>query len=337
MGQTLSTQNSLWALRVPYLVAYGFIYHRYKITYTLSRTRTRGQQRRSLDSLPNELLLHIFSFLELKPYLISHGVCKKWQMLLPHAEIHPIRRRMLYFYHHMQQTPQFLETRPWILQNLRPFDRQGYIDELLAQYPAIPEAFHLWILEWPEKMAMLGLWPGLPMLENGSEWLEMPFGTNWIAYNAPLLCALVYDKGRADSKENLTPALLVWRAPDANWWLLFDEKEPELFGRVICIAIPDSPSFYPTMTDSSDYDADSFEDETHPDWIAYLEHQWDLILAISLCTDKKCYYRRPSEVPLPVAYRFSSVNCEVLPSPPWIQRHDPQYQADIAGYVVNVN
>ncbi|KAF9554134.1 hypothetical protein CPC08DRAFT_785135 [Agrocybe pediades] len=86
---------------------------RFKLLYKLPIQTTYMLPSSSLvmlDPLPNELLLHIFSFLEIKPYLISRAVCKKWQMLLPHADVHPIRRRMLQLFHHMLQSPDFLNT-----------------------------------------------------------------------------------------------------------------------------------------------------------------------------------------------------------------------------------
>ncbi|PPQ92219.1 hypothetical protein CVT25_008991 [Psilocybe cyanescens] len=99
----------------------------------------------TLQSLPVEILLHMFLFLELKPYIISHGVCKDWQGLLPLVKLHPIRRRLLALYHQIINTPHFERSLTWSLENLEPFDRQAYIDSLLSQYPAIPEEFPLLI------------------------------------------------------------------------------------------------------------------------------------------------------------------------------------------------
>ncbi len=72
----------------------------------------------TFQSLPVELRLHIFSLLELKPYIIAHGVCTGWRDLLPYVDVHPVRRRLFFLYHHMINTPGFLNTRGWTLDNL---------------------------------------------------------------------------------------------------------------------------------------------------------------------------------------------------------------------------
>ncbi|KAF4611668.1 hypothetical protein D9613_003688 [Agrocybe pediades] len=327
MGQILSIRNAPWAIRAPYLATYDFIYHRTKATYALLHGNAHRQQPRTLDSLPNELLLHIFSFLELKSYLISRAVCKKWQMLLPHAEVHPIRRRMLKLFEHMLQAPKFLETRPWILDNLRHFDRQAYIEGLLDQYPAIPEEYRLWILEWPEKMVVYALWPGLPLVLFNKDTIQMGQGVNWMAYPSPLLLTLAYNKGSLDTKENLTPALLAWRTSERTHWLLFDKDEPDLFGRVLIITYPELPVLYPTL-EMYDRDDVPFYVEDFPDWITYLEHRWDRGLSNRPPT------RNPFTEPIvpvdfPVQYQFSALVAKVLPSPPWVDRQAPTFLADI--------
>jgi len=108
----------------------------------------QNQSKNVLQVLPTERVLHVLSFLELKPYIVSHGVCKEWQQLLPLANIHPIRRRLFNLFHHMLSSPHFLEMRGWTLQHLQPFDRKAYIDSLLSQYPFILEEFRIWTLEY---------------------------------------------------------------------------------------------------------------------------------------------------------------------------------------------
>ncbi|KAF4612028.1 hypothetical protein D9613_003675 [Agrocybe pediades] len=333
MRQTLSIQNMSLDLQT----SYSSLHRQLKATHILLRGSSRRQQRLSLDSLPNELLIHIFSFLELKPYLISRGVCKKWQVLLPLADLHPIRWRMLDLYHRMLQAPEFVETRPWILENLRPFDRQAYIDGLLAQHStAIPEEFRLWILEWPAKMAIFGIWPGLPMVRFPHRTVRMPSGVNWMAYDTPLLQALVYDKGSLDPKENLTPALLVWRTSEYTRWLLFDEEEPELFGRVLEIAFPDCPSFYPTKSELLNYDYDPFEIHDYDDWIVFLEDQWErCLLTTAKVPDTTITNQEVTAVDLPLSYTFGHLLPTNFPSPPWIDRHAPRFLQDIAEYTLD--
>ncbi|KAF9560317.1 hypothetical protein CPC08DRAFT_708127 [Agrocybe pediades] len=334
MGQILSIRNAPWAIRAPYLATYDFIYHRTKATYALLHGNAHRQQPRTLDSLPNELLLHIFSFLELKSYLISRAVCKKWQMLLPHAEVHPIRRRMLKLFEHMLQAPKFLETRPWILDNLRHFDRQAYIEGLLDQYPAIPEEYRLWILEWPEKMVVFGIWPGLPLVRFDGDTIHMHHGVSWLGYSKPLLLALVYSKGAPAIQDNLMPALLVWRTSEHTHWLLFDKDEPGLFGRVLIITYPELPSYYPTL-EMYDRDDIPFFVEDFPDWISYLEYRLHTGIATRPST-----FRGRSQLVLPVehpvSYRLSTFLPQVLPSPPWADRQAAGFLADMERQLLRI-
>ncbi len=77
----------------------------------------------TFQSLPVELRLHIFSCLELRPYIVAHGVCSEWRHLLPFADIHPVRRRLFLFYHHMINTTGLPNTRGWTVDNLALFNR----------------------------------------------------------------------------------------------------------------------------------------------------------------------------------------------------------------------
>ncbi|KAF9560327.1 hypothetical protein CPC08DRAFT_708138 [Agrocybe pediades] len=184
MGQTLSLNNVFNAVqRRPYALfnlkalLYGHETQKAFISTVIQPTPPRI----TFQDLPTELVHIIFSFLELKPYIISHGVCKRWKQLLPLADIHPIRRRMLHLFHHMLQHPRFLDTRPWTLKTLKPFDRKAYIDALLSQYPAVLEEFRLWIMEWPARMVPFGMWPGSPFTYHHAVTFEEANGTNWLA------------------------------------------------------------------------------------------------------------------------------------------------------------
>lgn len=111
---------------------------------------------------PNELLLKIYPHLPLQGLITAQGVCQKWRQLVPLSDIPTHRRAFYEFYMKLIQSPLFFRTRPWVLANLRPFDRQAFLDTLLEQYPYLPEEFTLWILEWPARAVIGCCWPGLP-------------------------------------------------------------------------------------------------------------------------------------------------------------------------------
>ncbi|KAL0960148.1 hypothetical protein HGRIS_011783 [Hohenbuehelia grisea] len=75
----------------------------------------------------------------------------------------PNRKSLLDMNLNLINGPWFLESRPWPLENLQPFDRQAYLDAIAA-FPDvyIPDDFAMWILEWPERAVIRCLWPGLP-------------------------------------------------------------------------------------------------------------------------------------------------------------------------------
>ncbi|KAF9560328.1 hypothetical protein CPC08DRAFT_604599, partial [Agrocybe pediades] len=223
-----------------------------------------------------ELLLKIFSFLELKPYIISHGVCKEWQRVLPLADVNPIRKRMLDLFRHMLSHPYFVDSRPWTLNNLKSFDREAYIESLYSQYPRIPEEFRLWILEWPEKMAIFGLWPGLPFMRFARTSLQRARGVNWIAYSPPCLTCIGYKPGTPDA--HFIPALLVLRTYGRCVWLLFADEEPGLFGSVVITDIEkgEYTSIYPIP--HPDEDMWDYVNTPFRDWIDYLRHRWDNLM-----------------------------------------------------------
>ena len=108
-----------------------------------------------MHDFPNEILLHDFSFLPLKSIINGRTISQEWRRLIPLADITPIRRALLDFYLTLIDSQIFLQTRPWVLANLHPFNRRHYIGDLMNQHPYVPEAFRVWILEWPTK-AVIG-------------------------------------------------------------------------------------------------------------------------------------------------------------------------------------
>ncbi|KAF4612100.1 hypothetical protein D9613_003634 [Agrocybe pediades] len=288
----------------------------------------------AFQDLPNELVLVVFSFLELKSYIISHGVCMKWQQLLPFADIHPIRRRMFKLFHHMLQHPGFLDTRPWPLQTIQPFDRKAYIEALLSQYPAVPEEFELWILEWPARMVIFSIWPGSPFIDYRERTRDQVDGINWLAYlpeGSPSLLTLVHRNPVHD--HHPMPALLIWTDEAKILWLIFDTNEPELFGSVQLTSwISDEAAIecrFPKPEDEWDICSMLFRN-----WLEFLESFWDRNIArvASLSSKSSPKYLEHRPMVHPVPYEFGTWTPHFRPSPPWVSRSEPQVQKDMQNF-----
>ncbi|PPQ87852.1 hypothetical protein CVT25_009504 [Psilocybe cyanescens] len=268
----------------------------------------------------------MFSFLELKPYIISHGVCKEWHHLLLLAELHPIRRRLLSLYHRIINTPHFQNSLTWSLDNLQPFDRQVYIDSLLAQYPVIPEEFRMWILEWPARLVIACTWPGIQFRDGGANNCRRRFGVNWLGYNnqSPQLFAVLYKNQTPQVK--FIPALLIWRESCTTDWLVFAEDEPDIFGRVYVTNVMEGEEAsniahgrYPDSDDDSDDESDGYINVPHADWVSYLEYQWENIVP-ALLVPEKLYDGCPVEdwpIQHPVPIEFGGALPTMLPTFPW--------------------
>ncbi|KAJ7262012.1 hypothetical protein C8J57DRAFT_1513803 [Mycena rebaudengoi] len=157
--------------------------------------------------LSNELILEIFSLFPLQSLIAAQGVSHSWRALLPHILLYidAIRRELFEFYFTLIDNPVFLRTRPWVVQNLRNFDRQGYIDAILSQHHYIPPHFRLWILEWPAREVIGCAWPGLPSQYEHRD--------------------LVQDAVPQRPKD--VPGLLVWATYDNMIWLPLDDRLPE--------------------------------------------------------------------------------------------------------------
>jgi len=302
----------------------------------------------TVEPIPTELLLHVFSFLELKPYIMCHGVCREWRQLLPLSDIHPIRRRMFNLFHRMLSNPNFLKTREWTIKNLKHFDRQAYIDSLLSQYPDIPDEFRFWILEWPARMAINCMWPALPFVNIDHSMPDKNSGVNWLAYNfnSPSLLAMIYKHGTPDAK--YIPALLIFKDYRSTW-LVFDRDEPDLFGRVFVNnrqlwersgILPrtwssSEPNLLRYSNDiNSEDDGSEFQlyvNKPFIDWISYQEYEWStwinwVSLSFRRYPSKHKQSVKVSLLKVPPKFAFCSTMPGELPSPPWQRCHERQYQ-----------
>ena len=178
------------------------------------------------DDFPNEILLQIFSFLPLKSLITGRTVSQEWRRLIPLADINPIRRSFLDFYLTLVNSPIFPQTRPWVLANLQPFDRQQYINDLLNQHPYVPKAFRMWILEWPAKAVIGCVWPGLPNAycpSEAADHVHRQEGNNLLAPLPPTICAMPLRNFCPDA--HFIPVLSIYHGREDIVWLVMDERD----------------------------------------------------------------------------------------------------------------
>ncbi|KAL0954135.1 hypothetical protein HGRIS_005275 [Hohenbuehelia grisea] len=190
----------------------------------------------NLPDLPQDILYDLLPYLPLQSLIAARGVCRTWHHAAELADIHPIRRELLNIYLDLIDRPWFLDSRKWPLENLRDFDRQAYLDTLLAQYNWLPEDFSMWILEWPARATFGWVWPGLPSDDfSGETTFHRLSGVNTLGIIPPEVGAvfLVYPRDEEEMPDGnpkerpddfVAPALLVWEDPDDHqvWLMLGD-------------------------------------------------------------------------------------------------------------------
>ncbi|KAF9554124.1 hypothetical protein CPC08DRAFT_821877 [Agrocybe pediades] len=239
----------------------------------------------------------------------------------------------------MLQHPHFLETRPWTLKTLQPFDRKAYIDALLSQYPAVPHEFRLWIMEWPARMVPFGMWPSSPFTFHWASTLEEDYGLNWLAYlpdGSPSLLKILhrYPSESGSHEDHWIPALLFWKLPHRASWLIFKKDEPDLFGRVMNI---DDASGDPPLVCRLPLTADRKHQcfQMYRDWIQFLQDTWYQQLAILLKYSDYYFGRQDEPLSYPVAYGLGKWAATTLPSLPWVSIDDPAVLAEVQGHLHN--
>jgi hypothetical protein len=129
-----------------------------------------------------DILLVLFEFFPLKTLIAAQGVCQQWRTMVPMTRMLPARRALYDLYHTIIKSPQFLASRPIILPDLRPFDREGLVASLERQVSPLPDEFRCWLLEWPSKAVFAWMWPGFDsiFLDPRTTWPHYitPYGQN---------------------------------------------------------------------------------------------------------------------------------------------------------------
>ncbi|KAJ7983195.1 hypothetical protein DFH06DRAFT_943304, partial [Mycena polygramma] len=141
--------------------------------------------------------------------------------LVPLSDISPARRGLLDLYFMIIDSPVFQQSHPWLLLNLRPFDREAYINTLLDQHDYLPEDFRIWILEWPAKAVIGCCWPGLPHRYYGAEetdGIERMCGCNSLGKIPPVVYTMVFRRSEEVAVD--VPALLVWENEGSTYLAL---------------------------------------------------------------------------------------------------------------------
>ena len=85
----------------------------------------------------------------------------------------------------------------------------------------------MYIFEWPARMAVACMWPGLPFVDSQTDSIQRQFGINYLAL-PPQLSALVFKYQLPEVCS--IPALLTWRNSVSTSWLLFDKTPHDQLG-----------------------------------------------------------------------------------------------------------
>ena len=202
--------------------------------------RTSGSREYSRGPPARFLICYGGQHCTLKSLIASKGVSRRWRHLVPLADIIPERRALLELYLDLISSEVFIETRPWTLANLRPFDRQDYVAVLLRQYGHLPEAYRLWILEWPARAVIGCCWPGLPFTEctrSMADGVKRREGWNWLGFMPSQVTSLSWEHWTSPSQPgqlsdpspvlayDRLPGILVWTDPYSRLWLVLDQRE----------------------------------------------------------------------------------------------------------------
>ena len=198
-------------------------------------------------------------------------------------------------------------------------------------------------MEWPARMAIECVWPGLPHVWIRKPMIFGPLGINWLGWGdgtSPTLLAALY-KYRTPQVMCI-PALLIWFNDNpSSTWLIFENDEPGLFGRVY-VSDEDDPVIdgeipgLDTNIDSSPYEP-CLRLPLFADWIAYQEFAWDEAVKRVSCPEHLEYLQSPyvaglpdnHRVILPVEFIFSFTSYLTIPVFPWMYRDDPTFQTQL--------
>ncbi|KIJ41146.1 hypothetical protein M422DRAFT_780542 [Sphaerobolus stellatus SS14] len=264
----------------------------------------------SFPPLPSEL--ELFSHFSLKTLVASRGGCRAWRSLVLTANIPPARRLLLEFYLELIQDKYFHQTRPWVLDNLKDFDREGYVGALVQQGANLPEEFRLWVLEWPATAAIAGIWLGLPDDNMGGSMDDRMTGRNVLGIIPPQLSSVVFVP-----KKRCIPAICLWVGfpPDAVWLPL--DEEPDLYGKTITCCT--RGVLYGTER------GDDGVDDDNTNFVQWLRFTWMAVAAQLSAIEERIVWRFNAVGKEPMNKSHDMFGEFDIPAPPWHMKDIPPY------------
>ncbi|KDR73002.1 hypothetical protein GALMADRAFT_142699 [Galerina marginata CBS 339.88] len=261
----------------------------------------------SFTNIPNELILCIFSYLDLRGLIAARGVSREWGTFVAITDIAPVRKDMLDFYDYLLTSPLFFKTRPWVLANLKHFNRQAYIAKLTRQYYSLPEEFRLWVLEWPARAVVACSWPGLPRKRYTGQYAD----------NINVI------RGTLDSiPPSLHPHLRGRRQSKGGTYSWHLDQREHMNGKVFHAGMSDVTLEGNLESDQLQYDCDSLE----PGWIAYQRSIWkDVEEEADNCVKTGGRVREFNDVPVDKSASAFPEAIE-LGTNAWLRRNEPYTQ-----------
>ncbi|KAJ7596652.1 hypothetical protein C8J56DRAFT_917989 [Mycena floridula] len=263
----------------------------------------------TFQDLPTELQLQVFQHSTLISLIRARCVCQQWRSLALASDIPPIRREFYEIYLTLIDSPEFLASRAYVLEQLnqgvqerhRSFNRQEFVNAVSKQHPYVPEDFALWILEWPERAVIGSVWPNLPFEEipeavrSGAS----REGWNFLANEPVAVFELQFGSAftNPNPKEALPcgPALPIWETQlgEQSVWLILDSDDDEdRKGKVYRVNKMTTDETGPNVDDNVDGDCLPFpECEVFSNWTQYFremvkmmnEHAWVEGLGYTRC------------------------------------------------------
>lgn len=196
-----------------------------------------------MASFPTELLMAFFEGFPLPTLIAARCVSKEWRELISTTCINPARRALLELFLEIVSDERYFRSKKTLAADAESasagypqadisFERELYITQLRTQYEYLPEEFVIWILEWPEEVAIGRLGPSLPSTPRPTDDERMTidresinyWGANMLGVRPPVIYAVPFRTELPNFPSGPLPVLQVWRTSrhDKSFLVLAD-------------------------------------------------------------------------------------------------------------------